>query len=263
MAETKEDPKPEEKEETSEEESTEPTLEELLTEAAALEQAPTAETGEEKPEEKAKEEETQEEKEEEKAPPPSVDLSSPEVQESLRGLFSQWVQREQAQASADEKSAHVAKLVEEGDTDELGRLFTEEFRRGKDRSVIEREVLTNFLGGYYTRIFQHPALQDLTTEEKTELDPRKAASDMDYMFTLMEFVRTKEFGTKAEGLVEERVKARIEAIKKGEVPGRTKKAAESGVPSGSPKKGDVPDSDKSGAELLSEGMNEMLSDYVT
>lgn len=260
MAEEKET-KPEE-ETPSEEESAEPTLESLLTEAASLEQAPTPVEGEEKPEEKAKGEEAQEEKEEEK-PPPSTDFSAPEVQEHLRGFFNQWLQSNQEQAKTDASAADIGRLVEEGDQEELGRRFIEEFRRGKDRSAIEREVLTNFLGGYYTRLFQNPALQNLTAEEKSELDPRKAASDLDYMFTLSEFVQKKEFTTRGDGIVEERVKARIEAAKKGGVPDRLSKASGATVPSGNAAKGDVPDSEKSGEELLGEGLSEMLKDYVT
>lgn len=174
----------------------EPQLDDLLSELAGLdgeeEEEPLGESREEDPSPAREEEPTQEPPKEE-APseeknPPVLDLTNPEVQASLGALFREWQSELHRRYQQESSAKELESLIAEGNVEEIGKRFVQEYSKVRDRQRYQKEILTDFLEPVYLSLLSHEAFKNLDRETAMKLHPDRYSDDRTYLLALSDHI---------------------------------------------------------------------------
>jgi len=196
---------------------------------------------------------------------PAIDTNDPVQRAELTKLFNEWVADAQSNATRDAAAKEIDALVREGTEESFGKLgkkFAEQYLNLTTERDVGAKVLKTFTTKLYDGLFEHEAFNDLSSEAREALDPRKFSDDATYIKALNTFIAHYEVQklTKAKG---EESEAEVKAAADGAaVTDRVAAAAATTLPSGN--SGGPPDGGTdylrtSGRDLLREGLEEMLT----
>jgi len=187
------------------------------------------------------------------SPPATFDpamLQTPEGQKAIRDAVNTIAASQKTEADTEAQRQELQKLIADGNFEELGKRYT----KSLETQQAGQGAVDTFLTTFYRNLFSDELFQNLTVEERKEIEPDgRFQTDADYVRHLSKFMANKlKSGISNEDL-NAAVAERIEALRRSVAGDKARKGSVQGA---SPAEGGSSSSPTDARSLISEGLKE-------
>ena len=187
------------------------------------------------------------------SPPATFDpavLQTPEGQKAITEAVNQAIAAQSAGAETEAERKELQGLIDSGNNEELGKRWAKSMAESQQGKT----AVDSFLTTFYRTLFSDPTFQNLTAEERKEIEPDgRFPNDAAYVKHLTKFMASKEKGTVSNEDLNLAVAARIEALKRAKAGERARAGSVQGA---APADGGTPSKSSDSRTLISEGLRE-------
>ncbi len=187
------------------------------------------------------------------SPPPTFDpavLQTPEGQKAITEAVARAIAAKSAGAETDAKRKELQELIDSGNHAELGKRWQQEMESTQHGQT----AVDSFLTTFYRTLFSDPMFQNLTAEERRDIEPDgRFPTDADYVKHLAKFMANKEKSSLSDEDFNLRMAQRLEAAKRTAAGNKARKGSVQGA---APADGGTPARSTDARTLVSEGLRE-------
>lgn len=191
------------------------------------------------------------------SPPPTFDpkvLASPEGQKAIQDAVNQAL----ASKATDEASQVQAKKLQEWIDSDNNDALAEWYKETLKTQQAGQGAVDGFLTTFYRTLFSDPMFQNLTAEERKEIEPDgRFQTDADYVKHLSKFMANKQKTALSSEELDVKLAERVEALKRDAAGKKVRTATVQGA---APADGVTPPRPSDARSLISEGLRETFPD---
>lgn len=187
------------------------------------------------------------------SPPAAFDpavLQTPEGQKAITEAVNQAIATKSAGAETDAKRKELQELIDSGNHEELGKRWQQEMESAQHGQT----AVDSFLTTFYREMFSNPLFQNLTAEERKDIEPDgRFPTDAAYVAHLAKFMAAKEKTSMSNEDFNIKVAERVEAQKRNAA---GKKAVKGSVQGATPAESAATPAPTTARDLVSAGLRE-------